>query len=478
MLQYIGARYVPIFYVNSVDPTSSEWENNVTYEPMTWVSLPNGHMYISKKEVPTSIGSPVSNPEYWLEAGQYNAYIQLLQDQIDNMQDGTIPGSLQDQINDIKDPTIPGSIQDQINDMKDGTIPGSLQDQITSNDTDIANIQKAMKRTAIYIGNSFTYGNGSSSGNRGLFALTKDLLFDQAYMYQAGAHGLVNYQAFTTNFLTLLQNAIASGDFNNNDITDVIFIGAYGDVRAYDSGITESSFLTNCIAIRTLIDNTFPNIKKVSYINAHAQYSFHAEGYLTNSSSPYRVNKMLARVCARSNIDYLGWIGWPLMYNTSFFATDNIHPNDNGYDILRGMFMTAYQGGDLVYTPYVLNTAIQFSGHICESYYEIDPEKVEFSIGRIDNRVGGVATPFTLTAGQTYQFNIPTPRMHFNPIFPRQGAKSIRIIDSTGNVGGIADVLFTDPTTYPNVAINWRGQTFTTSYDLYCIGFDLVAPWQ
>lgn len=99
MLQYIGARYVPIFYQNSLDPTSSEWEANVTYEPLTWVSLPNGYMYISKKEVPANTGTPASNPDYWLEAGQYNAYIQNLQDQIDDMQDGTIPGSLQEQIN-------------------------------------------------------------------------------------------------------------------------------------------------------------------------------------------------------------------------------------------------------------------------------------------------------------------------------------------------------------------------------------------
>ena len=99
MIQYIGARYVPIFYQNSLDPTSSEWESNVTYEPLTWVSLPNGYMYISKKEVPANVGTPASNPDYWLEAGQYNAYIQSLHDQIDDMQDGSIVGSLQYQIN-------------------------------------------------------------------------------------------------------------------------------------------------------------------------------------------------------------------------------------------------------------------------------------------------------------------------------------------------------------------------------------------
>lgn len=87
--QYIGARYVPKFYQNSLDPTSSEWESNVEYEPLTWVSLPNMHTYLSKKTVPANVGSPVDNPEYWQDCGSDNAYIQDLQDQVDVI-NGTI----------------------------------------------------------------------------------------------------------------------------------------------------------------------------------------------------------------------------------------------------------------------------------------------------------------------------------------------------------------------------------------------------
>lgn len=81
--QYIGARYVPYYYENSLDPTSTEWEPNVNYEALTVVTLPNQHSYISKKAVPDSIGSPALNAEYWLDTGSDNAYIQALQDQID-----------------------------------------------------------------------------------------------------------------------------------------------------------------------------------------------------------------------------------------------------------------------------------------------------------------------------------------------------------------------------------------------------------
>lgn len=98
-VQYIGARYVPKFYVNSLDG-STEWEVNVTYEPLTWVTLSNNSMYISRKTVPDNIGTPASNPDYWLEVGQFNGYIQNLQDQIDAINEEL--GVLEDARNDKK----------------------------------------------------------------------------------------------------------------------------------------------------------------------------------------------------------------------------------------------------------------------------------------------------------------------------------------------------------------------------------------
>lgn len=91
--QYIGARYVPKFYTNSVDG-STQWESNVVYEPLTYVTLTNAHMYISKKQVPATVGSPASNADYWLDIGNYNGFIDELQEQINTI-NSTI-GSLSD----------------------------------------------------------------------------------------------------------------------------------------------------------------------------------------------------------------------------------------------------------------------------------------------------------------------------------------------------------------------------------------------
>ena len=80
--QYIGARYVTKVYENSQDPSSAEWEAGVTYEPLTMVTYNNGS-YLSKKDVPGSIGNPASNSSYWVQTGFYNGQIANLQNQID-----------------------------------------------------------------------------------------------------------------------------------------------------------------------------------------------------------------------------------------------------------------------------------------------------------------------------------------------------------------------------------------------------------
>lgn len=70
--QYIGARYVPRFYENSLG--TAEWQPNVAYEPLTIVTY-NGNSYTSKKDVPANIGDPSNNPTYWASTGIYNQQI-------------------------------------------------------------------------------------------------------------------------------------------------------------------------------------------------------------------------------------------------------------------------------------------------------------------------------------------------------------------------------------------------------------------
>lgn len=88
--QYIGARYVIKVYQNSQDPSSAEWEASTSYEPITLVTY-NNSSYLSKKEVPSNIGDPASNPQYWVITGAYNGQIAALQTQLNKIKDFVTP---------------------------------------------------------------------------------------------------------------------------------------------------------------------------------------------------------------------------------------------------------------------------------------------------------------------------------------------------------------------------------------------------
>ena len=105
--QYIGARYVIKIYENSQDPSSAEWEQG-NFEPLVMVTWQNGS-YLSKKEVPASVGNPANNPNYWVQTGFYNGQIASLQAQIDAINNNELPTitsaiqTLTDDVEAIKD---------------------------------------------------------------------------------------------------------------------------------------------------------------------------------------------------------------------------------------------------------------------------------------------------------------------------------------------------------------------------------------
>lgn len=86
--QYIGARYVPKFID---DP----WTDTIEYEVLSVVSV-GGTSYISGDTVP--VGTPISDRNHWHIYGASSGAIINLQNQIDDMKDGDVPGSLQNQI--------------------------------------------------------------------------------------------------------------------------------------------------------------------------------------------------------------------------------------------------------------------------------------------------------------------------------------------------------------------------------------------
>ena len=69
---YVGMRYVPLF--------DGDWNNTKDYEPLTVVSI-EGNSYTSKTFVPAGV-SPIGNPDYWAETGNYNAQIEAYRQEV------------------------------------------------------------------------------------------------------------------------------------------------------------------------------------------------------------------------------------------------------------------------------------------------------------------------------------------------------------------------------------------------------------
>lgn len=332
MIQYIGARYVPIFYQNSLDPTSSEWEPNVTYEPLTWVSLPNGYMYISKKEVPANTGTPASNPQYWFEAGQYNAYIQSLQDQIDDMQDATIPGSLQDQINNNASDI--STLNSTVTTLTTTTIP-TIQSNITTLNNKVAalEIPKTVKdKHVVFLGDSY----GETPGEypdiiQGIVG------FDEYYNICAGSTGFTGKentqdQSVGLEWKTILSNWVVLQTADTlNGITDVYVVGGFND-----------NYSTDVATIKTYIE-AFMTYATAVLPNAQFHLGFCAwcgPGTITTPTESQPGSVFRARLANKVYVAYSQCLDYGMsfidglnvaLHNYSVcFMSDNYHPSSTG----------------------------------------------------------------------------------------------------------------------------------------------------
>lgn len=342
MHQYIGARYVPIFYVNSQNPNSSEWENNVEYEPLVWVSLPNGNMYLSKKTVPASVGSPASNPNYWMAAGQFNAYIQ--------------------------------SLQDQINDMQDGTVPGSLQDQINDNASDITALQKKYDNYLL-IGDSYLNGVGTSNpeGWGSHFKEIRNIPNDKYFRFASNGAGLVATGSGGKTFNDVVDDAIAAmtSDEKSN-VGYVIILGGYNDAN-YNS-LYEDMMNAKITLLNKLLNN-FPNADYyIGVVGKDIEYTLNGANARTRLRG--RVIPAYSNV-TRANVKQFTYLpNLNLALSTSLMANNN-HPSDDGNKqiaraldcAMRGEYRQGINNGSFSAYPFgnadLLEAAFYIDDRIC-----------------------------------------------------------------------------------------------------------------
>lgn len=329
--QYIGARYVTKIYENSLDPSSAEWEVGVTYEPLTLVTYLNSS-YLSKKEVPGSVGNPAANPSYWVVTGAYNGQIAALDARVTALE---------------------------------GT-----------------------GRKAIYIGNSYAAGEGTESGN-GLYAQTRDLFIDSK-LYASGGVGFLTYTSHPTTFLDLLNTAISdSSGIAADEVTDIVIISAWGDTLAIKEGAGIANFES---AIQTFVSTAkaaYPNLQHIQLAFSDTRAVRTIPGTPSGDSyfnEPFVTNMVFNRVANVCGIEYLGWIGWKIfMEGSAYMQADNYHPSAVGNLTLSQVLKQAMRGTWIPVpkqASYVLDSEI-VSGMTIECDAVIDPTYSELMFKNI-----------------------------------------------------------------------------------------------
>ena len=296
--QYIGARYVPYYYENSLDPTSTEWEPNVHYEALTVVTLPNSHSYISKKDVPDTVGSPALNADYWLDTGSDNAYIQNLQDQID-----------------------------QINlDL------GDINNDITALENSVDEILHGGHKKIVFITDS--YGTHAVTNFAQRTASILGLPATDWFLFAEGSSGFDHAGLAGHNFEQLLTVNMANVP-DPAEITDVIFAGGANDIAYFQSDASLTSAINSALAYAA---SEFSNANIwTCFMGYYSLLAANFVGYYTSALTDYAKATLAAKHHFINAYDVL---------HNIYFRDDQTHPNENGNVALANVIVSALLGCD------------------------------------------------------------------------------------------------------------------------------------
>lgn len=295
--QYIGARYVFKIYENSQDPSSAEWEANVTYEPLTIVTYLNS-TYASKKDVPGAVGNPAANPQYWIVTGAYNGQIATLQQQIDT-------------INNTDLPNINAAIQ---------ALSGRI-DQIAAN-------------KILFMGDSFNTiypGEGWDVQMISELGLTSDDYY-QINLAGAGFTASPSWYDGLNNRLSLI---------DDKESYKSIIICSGGN----DNTATLSALVTAMDNFKSLVEANFPNADiYVGYIGWTGLPAYHST--FRNGLNNYIEACDAVGFRYLHNVEYvLHWKPY-LRDNTSENPYDYLHPTSAGLVALGEKILEAYLTGE------------------------------------------------------------------------------------------------------------------------------------
>ena len=357
MRQYIGARYVPIFFDNN---GSTEWVGNHSYEPLTIVTY-LGNSYTSKKLVTANIGDPASNPEYWASTGIYNSQVEQYREEVQELAGDvedidtrleTAEGKIDDLETDVDGvdtrlETAEGKIDDLETDVD------ALEDRMDDAEDDIdaleSDVSVLKNRKILFIGDS--YGTGSGGGYSvtpwinlvgNFLGLTENTSF---WNYSRGGAsfgangGAESDPASGSNFCDLLRKAVneLSADVKST-ITDICVGGAINDWSHNSTAIS-----TGIGNFATLAKSQFPNAK-ITFCNICNTCIYEYKIKYYHDSIRYIVQS-----CGTNGIKFKR-CDIDLLQDLNMFNADGIHPTQDGQNSIARRVTIALQDGDPNFT--------------------------------------------------------------------------------------------------------------------------------
>ena len=297
---YIGNRYVPIF-ANPV-----EWNDLRQYEPLTIVTY-QGTAYTSRKTVP--VGTALSNTEYWVVTGNYNAQVEEYRQEVVTLQ---------------------GNVDSLATELR-GDI-GDINTALTQTNAQVALRERNVAgRKFLFVGDS--YGDHAICNPSWVDFVVEYLGLTSSQYYNA----CVSASGFFagTKFITQIQNY--SGD--KSEITDIVVAG----------GLNDSTFAGTAPADFTTLINSmqsFANYAKANYPNATLWL-----GYIGNALDdapalqPLTGKRYTQRQWGiyvynlygtRYGFRYMSNVEKSLCLNTLLFGSDRVHPSTDGEKCIGG----------------------------------------------------------------------------------------------------------------------------------------------
>lgn len=300
--QYIGARYVPKFFNNSATGDGT-WAANTAYEPLTIVTW-NGNSYTSKKAVPASIGNPSSNSEYWASTGLYNAQVEVLREEVEE-------------------------------------INGNLAD-----------LTERVNRKVIVIGDSYCEAQNAFISQQINYGLTRKG-GSAILSYKGGAGFLGASQG--KNFANLFDDAMQNVT-NSDEISDVLIIGGCNDASYTYQAINDAknNLLTTInnacpkatIHIMCIGGFVNPTQRAKLYGSSYIAYSLSAPAYM---SYPDAILPMLSLECYESDGTHPNATG---VRAIAYYIVNKLLGNSstyaqfNGFDFAVSTFRARIMYGD------------------------------------------------------------------------------------------------------------------------------------